>query len=178
MSFKLRQFVLDFLAALLALDEVVDHAALNRARDGTARSSAVRSSTDVGLVAAQHVPHAAAIQTGRRRRSIRCERPSRRFPGHPAGWSPCRFRRLASAAISFSASSMIVSVVSPRKSIFSRPIFSTAFMSIGGHDFVVLGLVQRDQFRERPGRNHHAGGVHPGSCAPGLPASARCRSIP
>ena len=54
---QFRQFVFDFLAAVLAVDEIVDHAALNRA--GTVeRVQGGEIFDGVRLVLAQHVAHA------------------------------------------------------------------------------------------------------------------------
>ena len=53
----------------------------------------------------------------------------------------------------------MVSVVSARKSIFSRPIFSTSVIGYMRRDFVFARLVERNEIRQRLGRNHHAGGV-------------------
>ena len=114
---------------MLALDEVVDHAALDRA--GTVeRIQGGEVFDGVGLVAAQHVAHAV------------------RFKLEDAGGQPgvedllvgflvvevggLLQRNVFSprvCSISLTASSRMVSVVSPRKSIFSRPSFSMAFMS-------------------------------------------------
>ena len=57
---------------------------------------------------------------------------------------------------------MMVSVVRPRKSIFSRPSFSRPVHVVLGDDFVPVGLVQRDQILQRLGRDDDAGGVHAG----------------
>ncbi len=55
--FKLRQLVFHLLAAVLAIDEIVDHAALNRA--GAIERVQSGEIFDGGrLVAAQHVTHA------------------------------------------------------------------------------------------------------------------------
>ena len=82
----------------------------------------------VGLIAAQNVAHAArfeledaageALRRRSRRSSRRRAADLRRSSSTPRCFS-----------ISFSASSMMVSVVSPRKSILSRPSFSRPFMS-------------------------------------------------
>ena len=58
---------------------------------------------------------------------------------------------------------MTVRVVRPRKSILSRPIFSTALHVIGGDDGFVLGAGDGDELGERAGRDDDAGGVHAGA---------------
>ena len=61
-GFQLRQLVADDLAAApLALDEVVDHAALDRART-IERVEGGQVFHRVGLVAAQHIAHAAGLE--------------------------------------------------------------------------------------------------------------------
>ena len=54
---QLRQFVFDFLAAVLAVDEVVDHAALNRAGP-VERVQRGEVFNGIRLVLAQHIAHA------------------------------------------------------------------------------------------------------------------------
>ncbi len=57
---------------------------------------------------------------------------------------------------------MIVSVVSPRKSIFSRPQFFQADHVVLRHNFVLAGDVERNQFAQRDGGDDHAGRMHSG----------------
>ena len=125
---QFRKFVFDLLAAVLAIDEVVDHAALNRA--GTVeRVQSGEIFDGIRLVAAQHVAHAVRFKLE-----------------HAGGQAVVKdllvgllvvernafeidAARPRVCSISLSASSRMVSVVRPRKSIFSRPIFSMATMS-------------------------------------------------
>ena len=126
--FQLGQLVADDSAAPLALDEVIDHAALDRA--GTIeRVEGGEIFDGGGLVAAQHIAHAAGLELeySGGERAVKdllvglgiVERDQRHDRAR------CRCLR----SMSLSASSITVSVVSPRKSILSRPSFSTAFMS-------------------------------------------------
>ena len=57
---------------------------------------------------------------------------------------------------------MTVSVLSPRKSIFSRPTRSISFIAHCVVISSVLALVERHELGERPRRDHDAGGVHRG----------------
>ena len=61
MLLEFREHVLDRAAAPLALDEVVDHAALNRAGP-IERVESGEVFNGVGLVAAQHIAHAAGFK--------------------------------------------------------------------------------------------------------------------
>ena len=118
--------VLDRAAAPLALDEVVDHAhgagAIERVERGEVFDG-------VGLVAAENVAHAAGFELedaggeGAVEDLLVGLGVVERDDARGRGRSP----RLD--LMSLRQSSMTVSVVRPRKSIFSRPIFSTAFMS-------------------------------------------------
>ena len=123
---ELRQLVLDLGLALLARDEVVHHAAAQRARPvQRVQRDEVLEPLRLGL--AQDVAHAAALELedavglpvledliGLRHRR--------------AGRGRCRAVSPVVRSISAIASSISVSVLSPRKSIFSRPMRSISFI--------------------------------------------------
>ena len=97
----------------------------------------------------------------------------RRSSGRRAADLPGRASTPWRFSISRSASSMRVSVVSPRKSILSSASFSRPPMSYWVTISSRLVLYSGTSSFSGCGRDHHAGRVHASSCAPGLPAAAR-----
>ena len=151
---------------MLAVDEVVDHARLQRA--GTEQ----RHQRDdvfeaVRLQAPDQVLHAARFEL-EHRGGLAAPSAARRSPRRPSaaslmssGGSPLRAR--ARVDRSCTAQSMIVSVRRPRKSNFTRPAASTSSLS---NCVTTLPppvfAVQRREVGQHRGRDHHAAGVHAG----------------
>ena len=155
---QFRQFVLDLLAAMLAIDEVVDHAALNGA--GTVEGVQGGEVFDgVGLVAAQHVAHAAG------------------FKLEDAGGQRAVEHFFVSFMIIEREGCEINLLAAGLRDQFHRVIqngerrqaqeihLQQAHLLDGDHveggdDFVVLGAMQRNQLGQRARRDHDTRGVH------------------
>ena len=175
MLFQLRQLVLDFAPAPLALDEVVDHAALDRA--GTIERVQRRQVFNaISACSGAECPHAARFKLEDAGGQRRCETPSRRSSRRRAAIVSRSMVRAAVCSISFSAVVNDGQRRQPEEVHLQQAHLFDGLHVIGGHDFVVLGLVQRHQLGQRLRRNHHARRMHAGSRAPGLPACAPYRS--
>ena len=125
-AFQLRQQKFDLAASPLALDEVVDHVhrpgAVERVQGGQLFDR-------VRLVAAQNVAHAARFKLEHARGERGVKHLFERLRVVERDHFDIKFLSPRVCSISLRQSLITVSVARPRKSILSRPIFSTDFMS-------------------------------------------------
>jgi hypothetical protein len=157
---QLGQFVLDLFAAMLAIDEIVNHATLDRA--GTVeRVQRGKVFDRIRLVAAQDVAHAS------------------RFKLEHAGCEPLmedlfvglvivQQDALENDAFAAGLRDQLQRVVENGERGQAQEVHLQQAQLLDRHhvesgdDFVVLGLVQRHQFVERPRRDDYTGRVNPG----------------
>src|SRR6185312_5689589 len=157
--FQLRQFVLNFLPAPLAVNKVIDHPALNWART-IERVQCRKVINRTRLVAPQHVGHAARFkledaggQSGVKDAFVSLgivERDIFQINGRAA------LRNKLQRVVDDGESG------EPQKIHLEQAHLLDRLHVLGGHNFVVLRFVQRNEFGERFGRNHNTGSVYPG----------------
>ena len=151
--------------AVLAGDEVIDHARLQRSgpEQRHERHDVLEA---VRLQAPDQVLHAARLELEHRGGAAGL-RATRRWPRRPSAAcsSPAAARRARARArlMISTAQSMMVSVRRPRKSNFTRPAASTSSLS----NCVTtlrrrIVAVQRREIGQHRGRDDHAAGVHAG----------------
>ena len=150
---------------MLARDEVVDHARLQRA-GAEQRHERDDVFEAVGLQAADQILHAARFELEHRGGLAALQQLVGRRVVHRQRGDVERRLALAlraAALMIFTAQSMIVSVRRPRKSNFTRPAASTSSLS-NCVTTLCAGLVaeQRREIGEHRRRDDHAAGVHAG----------------
>src|ERR1035437_883548 len=154
---QLRQVVLHGAAAPLALDEIVHHAALNRtgAVQRGERSEVFQAAR---LVAPQDVAHAARFELEYAAGEALAEDGvsrlvvERQVFGDEVNAVPLldKAQRVLDQGESGQAQKVHLEELE---------LIEAVHIELR-HDFIAVGLVERDELLERLGRNHHAGGVH------------------
>ena len=154
------QFVFHLLAAMLAIDEVVDHAALN----GAGPVERVQSSEifdRVRLVFSQHVAHAVRFKLEHARSQPLVKNFLIRLRIFERNLFQ-RDRRAAGLHDQLERVGKNRQRGQPEKIHLQQAHLFDGHHVEGGDDFVVLGLVQRDEIGERARRDHHSSCVHSG----------------
>ncbi len=175
MLLQFRKIVLDCLASVLALDEVVEHAALNGA--GTVkRIQRGQVFHAARLVAAQNVAHA-------RRFELKYAAGERLAEDLVGFWIVQRqiFQHQLHAVPLLDQFQRIVDQRErgeTEKVHLEKPQFVEAVHVVLGDDFLAVCAIQRDECFQRLGRNHHAGRMHGSNCALSLRGVPRHPALP
>ena len=155
-SLKLRQQKLYLLASPLALDEVVDHVHRPRSEQ---RIQLRQLFHGIRFVAAQNVSHPRRfeLEHARSQRGMKHALESLRVVNR----NSLDVKRLATRL-----RNQLYGIIDHRESCQAQEVHLQqahllyGFHVVCGYDLIVLGAVQRHQFRQRAWRNHHRGGVH------------------
>ena len=143
---------------MLAIDEIVNHAALNRPR-AIQRVQSRQVFDRVGLVAPQYIAHAMRFKLEDARGQslvknfliglIVIEREARQI-------------QLLTSRLRNELDGVVKNreCREPEEVHLQQAQLLDGHHVEGGHDFVVFCFVQRDEFRQRPGRDDHASGMH------------------
>ena len=160
-GFQLGQLVADDSAAPLALDEVVDHAALDRARTIERIEGSQVFHRD-RLIPAQHIAHAAGLKlkhAGSERAvkdllvGLRIVQRNQRHIEHAATLLLNQLERVVNYGEGGE----------PEKVHLQQAQFFHRLHVIGSDDFVVLAATDRHQLGERLGRDYDSGGMQTGA---------------
>src|SRR5271157_821218 len=156
--FQLRQLVLDLLAAPLAVDEVVNHAALNRTRT-IQRIQGGEVFNRGRLVATQHVAHAVRFKLEDAGRQSGVED---LFVGDRVVEDEGLQVKPLAAGLHNEAKSVVDNRQrrKPEEVHLQQTEFLDRLHVVRGDDFVVLGAMQRDQLGQRLRSDDHARGMN------------------